>query len=362
MTVAFGVKDELLKISCRPAEFLGTAKLPSACAVVGVDSGEKHSNKERTGPWSAGTDGRARPNLNLHTGSDYACVRVSAFMARRMLQKTYNVGAPPSEVPGAKMRDLSLDDDVDVGLLDDDLSAKPLEYLTEIPPHVWDSPAFAERLPPAGCFMEGKIFLSHFADGHGDEPHTKVHPDGRYDIAGAGAHPVYEHHRCRVFAKLALAARAIESASASSASASGGGFGFDASAAQEETDETLALMGELMYQSHAAYSRLGLGSDATDTIVRACKNVGPNRGVFGAKITGGGRGGVVAVLLRSGAAGAEALELVRREVASVTGKRPRVFEGSSDGAVKFGALDVVVLPAKKAGEDYDPGCVDPDDF
>ena len=46
------------------------------------------------------------------------------------------------------------------------------------------------------------------------------------------------------------------------------------------TRRTLGL-GELMYQSHASYSRLGLGCRATDEIVRLAAELGPQRGLFG---------------------------------------------------------------------------------
>jgi galactokinase len=53
-------------------------------------------------------------------------------------------------------------------------------------------------------------------------------------------------------------------------------------------------MGELMYQSHASYSLCGLGSDRTNEIVDLVKNT---NGVYGAKITGGGNGGTVCMLV-----------------------------------------------------------------
>ena len=55
-------------------------------------------------------------------------------------------------------------------------------------------------------------------------------------------------------------------------------------------------MGRLMYESHASYSACGLGSTGTDLIVDLVKSAGADQGLFGAKITGGGSGGTVAVL------------------------------------------------------------------
>ena len=61
-------------------------------------------------------------------------------------------------------------------------------------------------------------------------------------------------------------------------------------------------MGELMFASHASYSACGLGSDGTDLLVELVRQVGRAGGLFGAKITGGGSGGTVAILGRADAA------------------------------------------------------------
>ena len=60
-------------------------------------------------------------------------------------------------------------------------------------------------------------------------------------------------------------------------------------------------LGALMYESHASYSACGLGSSGTDDLVALARDAGPARGVFGAKITGGGSGGTVALLTRADA-------------------------------------------------------------
>ena len=61
---------------------------------------------------------------------------------------------------------------------------------------------------------------------------------------------------------------------------------------------------------------------------------GAGAGLYGAKITGGGSGGTVAVLGRRGAEGTVA-EVARR-YAEETGHTPHVFGGSSPGAASFG--------------------------
>ena len=89
-----------------------------------------------------------------------------------------------------------------------------------------------------------------------------------------------------------------------------------------------------MYESHASYSACGLGSAGTDHLVGLVREAGPARGLYGAKITGGGSGGTVAVLGRPNAGWA--VEEVARRYAEETGRSARVFAGSSDGAARFG--------------------------
>ena len=98
----------------------------------------------------------------------------------------------------------------------------------------------------------------------------------------------------------------------------------------------LVALGELMYQSHASYSAIGLGSNATDTIVQLVRSLGPDSGLHGAKITGGGSGGTVAVLGHVGAG--EAIERVVERYRKDMGHSPYVFSGSSPGALAFGHI------------------------
>ena len=97
-----------------------------------------------------------------------------------------------------------------------------------------------------------------------------------------------------------------------------------------------------MFQSHWSYTECGLGCEATDSLIEFVRRECGDNQLYGAKITGGGAGGTVAVL---GAKGAE--EAFRRAVANYARARsfePDVFQGSSMGAERFG---VRVLEAKQ---------------
>ena len=75
-----------------------------------------------------------------------------------------------------------------------------------------------------------------------------------------------------------------------------------------------AQLGALMYESHASYGRCGLGSQGTDRLVELVRAEGPAAGLYGARITGGGSGGTVAVLGRRDAA--PAIDTGRRRLRS----------------------------------------------
>ena len=88
--------------------------------------------------------------------------------------------------------------------------------------------------------------------------------------------------------------------------------------------------------SHASYSAIGLGSVGTDRLVDLVAAASPERGVFGAKITGGGSGGTVAVI------GTDDAEATVREIAArysaESGLPAEVFVESGPGAEETGVL------------------------
>jgi L-arabinokinase len=91
-----------------------------------------------------------------------------------------------------------------------------------------------------------------------------------------------------------------------------------------------------MYESHASYSACGLGSGGTDRLVSLARVAGSAHGIYGAKITGGGSGGTVAILADSSAG--DTVRAIAREYARETGRGGYVFEGTSPGAARIGAI------------------------
>ena len=171
-------------------------------------------------------------------------------------------------------------------------------YLANVSPSLFRS-RYESRLPEA---MTGAEYLR---DGqvHVD-PFTKMRPEVTYRVRACTRYAVEENFRVHLFAELAR-----------------GGVGFE-------------QMGDVMYQSHYAYTECGLGCKATDLLVEFVREEGVANGLFGAKVTGGGAGGTVAVLGRTDSR--PAFDRVINRYAKARGITPYVFEGSSMGADRFG--------------------------
>ena len=177
-------------------------------------------------------------------------------------------------------------------------------YLADLTP-----PEFAELRRCLPEEMSGAEFLNRY-DGITDTA-TSVVPERRYPVRRAAAHPVHEQHRVDQFTRLLdeLPLRA----------------------------DAACELGELMYASHESYSDCGLGSDGTDRLVELVKADHKNGSrLFGAKITGGGSGGTVAVF------GSSDAESVVRDIAAryaaESGRSARVFAESGPGAAETGVL------------------------
>src|SRR5207244_12405112 len=88
--------------------------------------------------------------------------------------------------------------------------------------------------------------------------------------------------------------------------------------------KALEQAGRLMYASHWSYGhRIGLGAAETDLLVRLAREAGPAAGIYGAKITGGGSGGTVALLTGNNAR--PTVEAIAEEYARRTGLTPQTL-------------------------------------
>jgi L-arabinokinase len=83
----------------------------------------------------------------------------------------------------------------------------------------------------------------------------------------------------------------------------------------------------LLASHHSYRLRLELSCREADWLVDRLMEAGPDRGVYGARITGMGGGGTVAALLDRSAASTEALLEVRQAYQQVTGLVLGITEG-----------------------------------
>jgi L-arabinokinase len=225
------------------------------------------------------------------SGADYGSVRVGAFMGYRIVAELAGL---TSETNG---KQLTIDD------------VRWGGYLANISPAEWET-HFRAHVPEQ---ITGAEFLARYS-GFTDTV-TRIDPARTYAVRQPTAHPIYEHWRVRQFRAL------LQSPTL--------------------TSEISQLLGELMYQSHWSYSACGLGSAGTDELVELVRRAGPSTGLFGAKITGGGSGGTVAVLGRRGSE--NAVRALAERYRQSTGRVAQVLGGSSPGAVQFGVHQTLPL-------------------
>ena len=163
------------------------------------------------------------------------------------------------------------------------------------------------HLPEA---LTGAAFLARHQT-HGD-PATTIRADATYRIRGPVRHAVLENERVlRFIDALRAAARGGESG--------------------------CVAAGKEMYGAHASYrDECRLSVPEVDALVEAVRRRGAKKGLYGAKITGGGAGGTVAVFGRLDALDKHVPEIAAEHARRI-GAKPDVFEGTSPGAIEFGA-------------------------
>jgi len=176
------------------------------------------------------------PSGVKHAVSDspYATARAAAFMGKKLIEQALG---------------------------------RTLKHATELAPSVVRSLSL-DALPEQ---MSGRDFLKKC--GGVDDPLSTIDPKRDYSPRAGVSFPVEENFRSEAAVALLRGLSAKNRA------------------------ESLAALGELLYQSHAGYSSIGLGCPETDAMVEGVRALGPKRGLYGARVSGGGSGGTVVVLL-----------------------------------------------------------------
>lgn len=181
------------------------------------------------------------------SGASYSEVRTAAFMG-------YSIIAQKEGINKKELKTL-------------DISSLPFNgFLSNISPSVFES-NYSRILNS----MYGKDFISDFE--HITDSLSSIKSDTFYNIKACTQHPVYENFRVSSFQQLIKVLN------------------------ENNYQSILPLMGELMFQSHESYNKCGLGNEMTDKIVEMARKKGKESGIYGAKITGGGSGGTVCLMV-----------------------------------------------------------------
>lgn len=285
---ALGTRGRLLSLLCQPHSMQEEIPVPEGVHFIGINSGIRREIR----------------------GSRYTDSRIGAFMGLAIILDRLRSG--------------------------NGTSANPLpDYLCNISTTEFVN-AYRSLLPSS---ISGRTFMRRY--GATPDPVTTVDPAVRYKVRSRVEHPVYEHRRVTEFTEcIRLAGRTgqaglperdrlLERAGRPERD------GLLERAGPPERDRLLERAGRLMYASDWSYThRCGLGSSETTWIVREIRKLGVEAGFYGARITGGGAGGTVAV------AGNDRmfdhLDNLLERYGESTGIEAGVLAGTSSGAMEFG--------------------------
>jgi L-arabinokinase len=206
------------------------------------------------------------------SGASYSEVRTAAFMGYSIIAQR-------------------------IGLSKDDLYKQtelPFNgFLSNISPSLFEA-NFERSLNS----MYGKDFIQDF--GVVTDKLSVIKPDAFYNIKSCTKHPIYENHRVKSFVQLLKSIN------------------------ETNFSDILPIMGELMFQSHESYNNCGLGNEMTDKIVSMARKKGIESEIYGAKITGGGSGGTVCLMVY-GEKGLESANQIFEEYKELTNQNSLVF-------------------------------------
>jgi galactokinase len=232
------------------------------------------------------------------SGADYTSVRAGAFMGYRIIADLAGLAVAPTDEDGH----VRIDDPRWNGYL---ANVTPGEFADQ----------FAQQVPER---IRGAAFLARY--GGTPDAVTRVDPTREYAVRAPARHPIEEHARIRVFAT--LLATPIDAPS-------------------DDRRRAHERLGELMYESHAGYAQCGLDSAGTSRLVALVREAGRAAGLYGARITGGGSGGTVAVLGHRDAA--PIVASIAARYAAESGHAADIITGSSPGATEFGHLRLTAI-------------------
>jgi galactokinase len=181
-------------------------------------------------------------------------------------------------------------------------------YLADVTPEEFVR-QYRDMLPKK---MTGNEFLQRYGN---DVPgEVDIVPERTYKVRSRTEHCIYENRRVQQFAACIARAR------------------------RTGREEPLVEAGQLMYSSHWSYGqRCGLAAVETDWLVKRIRGGGEQAGLFGAKVTGTGVGGTVAVLMRDSSQTRDELQRALEDYQARTGLAATVFEAACSFGAELGA-------------------------
>ena len=273
VTAVAGTATKILSILCQPDKILECVSCPTNVSFVGIYTKVRRST----------------------ASTAYIDTRIGAFMGLTILKAAFaaQTEAPSEEGNYAQKISEALADN----------------YLCNI--SVQEFHEWCESLLPEQ--MHGEEFLEKY--GEIVDTATQVVPERIYPVKSRVEHMIYENARTQQFIT------ALK----------------NVSKAPERRQDYLREAGNLMYQSNASYRDLaGLGSPEVDGLVNIARKIGEQGGIYGAKITGGGGGGTVAVLCHGSVENSLTQILAAYKLA--WGIDGELIRGNAGGAFEFGHI------------------------
>jgi L-arabinokinase len=267
-------RGELLRYSAQPNRFVGVVPLPEEVRVFALDTGVRYHSTRAT----------------------LEELRIAAAMGHRIIETVYrDLGQPHTPLHG---------------------------YLTNTSPLLYRQ-YFRTLLPKR---LRGNDFLRTYgslpAGGERLLSYASEEIDAvrLYRVRTAVDHVIAENEHAEQFLQ---AMEELAEASAAGPASRGERGAIDAA----ERQRTLARAGRLLLASHHSYRlRLELSCREADCLVDALMEAGPEKGVYGARITGCGGGGTVIALLNRSEAATDALLGAIRSYHQMTGLTLGVVE------------------------------------
>ena len=273
VTAAAGTSTKVLSILCQPDKILEFVSCPSNVSFVGIYTKVRRST----------------------ASTAYVDTRTGTFMGLTILKAAFASEVDLDSEEGDIARKIS--------------EALADNYLCNL--SVQDFREQCERLLPEQ--MQGAGFLDKY--GETVDTATQVDPERLYFVRSRVQHAIYENARVRQFIT------AIKNADEDS----------------DRIQDYLSEAGNLMYESNASYRDFaGLGSREVDGLVNIARKIGEQGGIYGAKITGGGGGGTVALLCHGNVENSLTQILAAYKLA--WGIDGELIRGNAAGAFEFGHL------------------------